>query len=278
MPDLLDSIRHLPDHHRVLGALLATFERMDSISGIFASGSTANRSMDEWSDLDLGIVLQNVDDRSTVWSQRWDWQLEPWFHRFDADHIKPHFVIYLFDPCVKADINLYTPDDLPSWKGAPFEIVYDTAGILEPWVKESNASMDRMKRQPMSMSPEEIDHDDERIWAWLIYCALHLQRGEYYSILSGFDAIRKVIERWTAYLRQEPGFDVRRLETRWPTDTVVDLSALYTTASHDTIKTLLLHTIRVHLDLRAQLAEKHNIIWTTEKESIDRIQHIILSI
>ena len=75
--------------------------------------------MDQDSDLDIGIFFGNPTDREKTWKNRWDWSVAPWFHRFDADHIKPHFVIYLFESNIKADINLYVQAELPGAGGAP---------------------------------------------------------------------------------------------------------------------------------------------------------------
>lgn len=75
--------------------------------------------MDQYSDIDLGIVFESDETRELAWSDRWNGSLEPWFHRFDADHIKPYFVIYLFEPCVKADINFCTLTDLPPGREPP---------------------------------------------------------------------------------------------------------------------------------------------------------------
>ena len=83
-----------PDHARVLDAIVDFFGAQPGVVGGFASGSLAYGGMDELSDLDLGIVVEDEAVRERLWESRWDWQIAPWFHRFDADHVRPHFVIY----------------------------------------------------------------------------------------------------------------------------------------------------------------------------------------
>jgi hypothetical protein len=278
MHSILDTVTHLPNHRRVLSALIESCSRINGFSALFVSGSTATHTMDTHSDLDLGVVFDSDKTRTAAWEDRWDWQLEPWFHRFDADHIKPHFVIYLFNPCVKADINLYTADDLPSWKGAPFEIIFDPKGRLESWCETSNARAIKESGSVPSPSTSELDHDDERVWAWLIYCAQHVQRDEYYSVLSGFRDIRTVLERWSADLQGEPSFEVRRLETRWPDNRVAELSALFTSATRENLKALLIHTAALHSDQRERARKKYGVTWTTSDDAIGHIVQILQSI
>jgi len=128
---------HLPDHDALLDAILDFFHRTPGVIGSFLSGSTARGEMDVDSDLDVGVVLESAEQRTRVWDSRWDWQIAPWFHRFDADHIKPHFVIYLFDPptqaaAIRGDINLYLVDDLPPSAGGPYLLAWDDTGGCAP--------------------------------------------------------------------------------------------------------------------------------------------------
>ena len=137
MDEILARISHLPEHLRVLKHLVSMFAEIDGVTGGLVSGSLVNGSPDEQSDLDIGIVVESQHAREAIWQRRWVWKLEPWFHRFDADHIKPYFVIYLFEPCVKADINLYV-DDLPGWTGAPFRELWSEREELAEWCNATN--------------------------------------------------------------------------------------------------------------------------------------------
>ena len=132
----MDATKRLPDHDALVDAILAFFRRIPGVIGCFLSGSAARGQMDMDSDLDVGIVFRDAEARSAAWEARWDWQIGDWFHRFDADHIKPHFVIYIFEPAVsaaaiRADINLYLVDDLPAAAGGPFVLAWDSTGALQ---------------------------------------------------------------------------------------------------------------------------------------------------
>jgi hypothetical protein len=214
--EILKSLNHLPHHRRVLEALIQTFTVCPGVEGLFVSGSTARRAMDQHSDVDLGVVFEFGDSRDAAWQDRWNWGVEPWFHRFDADHIKPHFVIYLFEPCVKADINLYTLTEMPGPQGAPYALLSPQSDILQDWCIATNVDAAENRDRDPAILAESFIHDDERVWAWLVYVSQHTLRGEFYSAAAGFPEIRAIIEDWSAILKNERSFVVRRIEDRYP--------------------------------------------------------------
>jgi predicted nucleotidyltransferase len=203
-PEVFRHVDGLPDHRRVLAAVLEFF-RPQAIAA-WVSGSVASGGMDEESDLDVGICFADGDrSREAAWARRWEWEIAPSFHRFDADHVKPYFVIYLFDPKVKTDIPLHTLDDLPAAEGSPYVLAWDDSGRLADWAATAVPA------------PPEVDwtpavHEEERFWAWLVYSLQHVRRAEYYSIAADFWYLRDVVEQWQARLAGLPRFAIRRTE------------------------------------------------------------------
>src|SRR3954451_13096855 len=186
-PAVFAHLERLPEHRRVLTAILRYFR--PSAVGAWVSGSVARGGMDEESDVDVGICFATDAERQAAWEARLDWEIAPWFHRFDADHVKPFFVIYLFTPKVKADIPLYTLGDLPEADGVPYVLAWDDTGRLHEWataVVPAGCAVD--------WSPAV--HEDERFWAWLVYSVQHIRRGELYSIATEFAALRDIVEQW----------------------------------------------------------------------------------
>jgi hypothetical protein len=88
-------------------------------------GRGASGGMDLHSDLDLGFLGKNHDAKEKIWKNRLKWPLPEWFHRMDADHVKPFFVIYLFEPYIHVDLAFYTMADLPPHAGGPYTIAFD---------------------------------------------------------------------------------------------------------------------------------------------------------
>jgi hypothetical protein len=257
---------HLPDHDAVLDAILNFFYRTTGVIGCFLSGSTATGHMDVDSDLDLGVVFQNADRRTEIWEKRWEWQIAPWFHRFDADHIKPHFVIYLFEPAIRADINLYLTDELPPPGGGPYVIVWDKTGSLADW-----ANM--LPKQRSAPDWREAVHEDERFWAWLSYLYNHVHRGEYYHCAYEFPVLRDIIEKWIARLAGHAHFNSRRLEsTAWAERLLAH--DLFPGPDRESLKMCILNAIEIQLELRKEIAEL-DVAWKTDAKAIAKISQLI---
>jgi hypothetical protein len=142
------------------------------VIGGFLSGSDATGGMDSYSDLDLGFLCPMMEAKDNIWSQRFDWPLPPWFHRMDADHVKPYFIIYLFEPHIHVDLAFYTPDNLPPQAGGPFILGWDNESKLGQWIEKVN--------EPYRVKPDwsNVVHEEERFWTWTHYSWCHSGRGE----------------------------------------------------------------------------------------------------
>ena len=240
----------------MLEAILAHFRRV--APGAWVSGSVARGGMDEESDLDVGICFDSEAARRAAWDERLDWEIAPWFHRFDADHVKPFFVIYLFTPKVKADIPLYTLDDLPGPEGGPYVLAWDDTGRLHEWAQAAVS-----EDEPVDWSP--AIHEDERFWAWIVYSLQHIRRGELYSIASEFAALRDIVEQWQARLEGRSRFSIRRAEQLGDTS---ELAELFPRPEHASLKRALQKLIAIHDRQRAQL----DLPWRTSDEARERIR------
>jgi predicted nucleotidyltransferase len=254
----------LPSEHRqVLDRVVAFFRGYPGAVGGSVSGSVARGVADEFSDLDVGIFFADEAARERAWAHRWEWELGPWFHRFDADHVRPYFVIYLLDPGVKTDLPLNLVSDPPSPAGAPYEVLWDSTGEVTKWVEASNAG-----RQDAPPDWSEAAHEEERIWAWVYYSILHIRRGEYYDVATDFHMLRAIVESWHARLAGNAFFDVRRVHEREP-DTVGGLADLFPRPERESLKRALLTLIDLHERQREQIA---GVEWRTRPEGRERIR------
>ena len=269
---MLDTV-NLPEHRRVFDSLLRHFQDIDGVTGIFVSGSQATGEMDEQSDLDLGVVLDSQKIRDAVWAKRWNWAIEPWFHRFDADHIKEYFVIYLFEPCVKADINLYIEEDLPGWKGGPFHLIWSKSDRLEEWCQVSNDKV-RHENRP-SPSEELLIHEDERLWAWLVYVVLHTKRGEYYSAAWSFAHLRNIVEKWHAYLQGEHKFTPRQFERRMPSHLAVRFATLFPQPTRNSLKKAYYNLAELHEEQRREIGLQLGLTWKISEYGLCKVKDMI---
>ncbi len=248
----VEATRNFPAHEKILQAVLNFFYAIPGVVGCFLIGSMATNEMDPDSDLDIGILFQGDEDRERVWQKRWDWEIAPWFHRFDADHIKPYFVIYLYEPQIKADLNLYVENDLPPAEAGTFEILWDHKGVLGTRLKTPS------KPQPNAPNWREVVHEDERFWAWLFYSYQHVHRGEYYHIAYEFSSLRDLVEKWAARLAGASGFSTRRLEKEAFGKKLLDYD-LFPKPDRVSLKASLLDLIEIQLLMRKEIGAKLGI-------------------
>ena len=263
--------KNLPDHNFVLDAILNFFQGSKGVVGSFVSGSVATETMDEESDLDIGIVVENMESLENIWQSRWDWSIAPWFHRFDADHIKPYFVVYLFDPTIKADINFYLSTVLPPAAGGPYKIVWDNSGKLEKWQAV-------MAAEGLS-EPDWTGaiHEDERFWAWIFWLYGHVNRGEYYDAALEFPTIRDIFEQWCARLGGEAKFDSRKVEKSQFYKELTK-SDLFPKPERDSLKAAMEALIQEYSGLRKRIDDEQSVKWNTNTKTIKKIRSLVASI
>ena len=262
-------VRGLPDHESVLVRLLEWSQGCPEIVGAILSGSAATGGLDQWSDLDVGFVCSGAAERERLWSERWSWEVADWMHRFDADHVKAHFVIYWFEPGVQTDIALYTPDELPVPAGAPYRVAWDAIGSLTSWAGQLDAA-------PQG----ELDwsatwHEDERFWAWTFYCVRHIQRGEYYHVALEFHFLRGIIEQWHARLSGQALFPGRHTEVRCDPEFLARLAPCFPRADRDSLKQGLLQLIELQHDLRFRISQLADVCWRTRDDARVRIEQSV---
>ena len=206
-----------------------------------------------------------------AWVSRWSWDIARWFHRFDADHVKPHFVIYLFEPGVKADLALYTLDDLPAVEGRPYRCVWDARGELERWTENDQCAAACRPR----LGPGVV-HEDERFWAWMFYVWQHIDRGEYYHVASEIAALRNIVEQWGARLAGTPRFEHRRLEQRPDSGADLErLGAMFPDPERGVQRRACLSMIELQNELRSRVSERVAPEWTTTASARERITALI---
>ena len=244
-------------HRAVLDAVLRWSRAMLEIRGAFLSGSAASGAMDRWSDLDLGFLCANEEARDALWSRRWDWDVMPWKHRFDAAHVKQHFVIWWFEPGVQADMALYARDELPPPEGAPYRVLWDETGTLEAWAAATTL--------PPPAEPDWSNawHEDERFWAWTAYCARHVARDECYHVALEFFRLRDILETWEARLAGMSALPSRRTELRLEAAELARLVPLFPGPDRASLRAALLAQIALYHELRARIDPAVDAAWRT---------------
>lgn len=267
--DIFKHMDGLSDHSGLCYELLTFFFKLKEISGAFVSGSGASGGMDFYSDLDLGFLCPTEDAKEKVWSQRFDWNLPKWFHRMDADHVKPYFIIYLFDPHIHVDFAFYTTNDLPSQAGGPFTIAFDKELQLSNWIEKVN--------EPLVEPPDwsNVIHEEERFWTWIHYSWCHIGRGEYYDIATSLGDIRNIIHMWKARLKGSKVFNSRRLEQHGEIEFIEQMKFSFPTPDRMSMKKALLNLIGIHNYQRERVEKLINPKWTTTQSAREKITKLV---
>jgi hypothetical protein len=260
---------NLPDHTKLCRQLLTFFYEQNEINGAFISGSGASGNMDFHSDLDLGFLCSSNEAKEKIWSQRWDWKLPDWFHRMDADHVKPYFIIYLFEPHIHVDLSFYTIENLPPQVGGPFTVGFDKKSQLGKW----NDDVNKPLKTPADWS--NIVHEEEQFWTWTHYSWCHSGRGEYYDDASTFHIMRNILQRWYARLNGTEKFDTRRLEQRGESAFIESMRACFPTPDRVSMKIALLNMIDVHNKQRAQVEKLIQPKWNTTQAARNKITQLV---
>lgn len=248
----------LPEHRAVLEAVLAWSRAQPELRGAFLSGSGATGELDASSDLDLGFLCADAEARAALWERRWDWEVMDWKHRFDADHVKEHFVIWWFGAGIQTDMALYVPGELPPPEGAPYRVLWDASGSLEAWAEAT--------RLPPPAAPDwsRAWHEDERFWAWTAYCARHVERGECYHIALEFHALRDLLETWEARLSGLAALPSRRTEQALEPARLAELGALFPRPGRAELRRALLEQIELYHRLRARVEAAVAVEWRVD--------------
>jgi hypothetical protein len=243
----------LPLQRRTLDAAARAGMKDPQILGMLLGGSFASGEADEYSDLDMQLVVEDGQVEQLVPKLRtMADQAGPVVAAFTAEHVGlPHMLIVLYEDLVHADFE-------------PLEISR---------VGSRNAGMSThvlWERDPAvsaSLGVEDVQEDraaalgwlESRIWTWSWYVQTKILRGELYEALGGLQEIRdSVLFRLLAMHRDERPSSARRAEGRvgpWRHQFAATIPALAQASAMDALKS----SIRLYLDLADPLQKQFGI-------------------
>jgi predicted nucleotidyltransferase len=157
-------------HAGFLDRALARLNQDSRIVGVAAGGSYLTNSIDEYSDLDLVIVIEPSAYES-VMSQRQSIaaELGPLLAAFTGEHVgEPRLLICLYGPpLLHVDLKFISLDDARERIEDP-AVLFERDGRLTDALRETAAY------------PPELDLQwiEDRFWVWIHYAAAKIGRGE----------------------------------------------------------------------------------------------------
>ena len=211
--------------------------------GVLAAGSAISGEMDDYSDLDL-IMVVRPDAYDEVMAVRVDYpaRIQGLLASFIGYHVgEPRLVIALFaDPLVHVDFKFVTPDTLGERIETPI-VLFERGGELSPRIVAGTAAWPN--RDPQWF--------EDRFWVWMHYGAVKIARGELFEALGFLADVRKLVLGPLAARRHGRNQrEVRRIEE---IDPAFAARLRATIAAHDrkAAWSALDAAIALYLDLRA---------------------------
>lgn len=172
-------------HQQFLDRALPLLQADSRLLGTAVGGSWLRDAMDEYSDLDLVIVVDPaayesvMHDRMAIAESIGDL-----LSGFTGEHVgEPRLIINLYGPpLLHVDLKFVSLDDLP-------KRVEDPA-IL--WEREG--AMSRAFASEAPYYPQrDLQWMEDRFWVWIHYTAAHLGRGELFETIDALTSIRGMV-------------------------------------------------------------------------------------
>jgi len=246
-------IDRLPLHRAHLEAVCRAASGRHGIVGMVIGGSFASGQADEFSDLDLQLVLEREEAEGLVGQLR---DIADAAGRvvaaFTAEHVGlPNMLIVLYEDLVHADFEPVPLMRLSERNaGLSSFILWDHDGSISSTLPSGRKHDDPVR---------ELTWFEARMWTWSWYIQTKLLRGELYEALDGLQYIRNnVLFSLLARHRGELATGARRAEQRlgsWADRFAVTVPDM----TRPSILTALRETMRLYADLADPLLAQHDV-------------------
>jgi predicted nucleotidyltransferase len=163
--------------------LIDGFARDERVEGVLVVGSGAHGFADEYSDVDLAVILRAGEPAAFAleWATRLESQL-PVVDRFGDDRREAGYVVgLLLENFLEVDVGFLRMDQMAE-RGMPWAIAFDRLGDVE--------------RRQRALEPEPEDRVEayrshaDGIWHWIMRCRVAIARGCPLLALTDLDEVR----------------------------------------------------------------------------------------
>ncbi len=197
-------------HRTFLKRSVRTLSQDRRLVGTAICGSYLTREMDEYSDLDLVVVVA-PECYDEVMSQRRAVaeSLGTLLSAFTAEHVgRPEMLIGLYDdPLLHVDLKFVRPEAFPTNSVEVPEVLWEREGVLTKAIEANLVS-------ELVLDPQWVE---DRYWTWIHATACAVGRGELFTALEAFTYLRGRVlgpmAKLSAGLRP---FEIRHLERDLP--------------------------------------------------------------
>lgn len=177
----------VPEIQRLfLEQIIAKLKEDDRLLGVAIGGSYLSGEMDEYSDLDLVIVIddfyyeQVLQERPLLANH-----LGSLLVAFTGEHVgEPRLLICLYDnPLLHVDLKFVLLQDFKTDRVENPVVLWERENIL------SQAILENLRSYP----PVDLQWIEDRFWVWVHYSATKLGRGELFEAIDMLSFLRRQV-------------------------------------------------------------------------------------
>lgn len=231
-------------HQQFVHHAVAVLRRTPGIVGVAIGGSWQEQALDEFSDLDLVLIMDPaaaprlLAERPAVAAS-----LGRLLECFTGEHVgEPRLLICLYDePLLHVDLKFVALPDLARRVEDP-EVLWEQDGLVSAVLRAT----------PACFPEPELQWIEDRFWIWVHYAATKLGRGELLEVVSFLDFLRSTVLGPLLARRQgRPARGVRKLEQLLPPAELAALHATVAPAESVACAAALRQAIATYRSLRA---------------------------
>ncbi|GAB2543615.1 nucleotidyltransferase domain-containing protein [Spirosoma aerophilum] len=214
--------------------------------GLAVGGSWASGELDDYSDLDLILVLSRKIAPDTEQMQAYASRFGSLLASFRGDHVgEPRLLIALYEsPLLHVDIKFLTPDEFYQRVENPV-ILWEREQLLTAILAKSEAGY----------PPFDFQWTEDRFWVWMHYAALKIGRGEYFEATEFLSFIRNMVLGPMLHLKHKAlPRGVRRAETSFTPTELEHLQKTVATPDRASLSLSLTEAMNLYETLRDELA------------------------
>lgn len=242
----------IPHAHKIFIAhTLPRLEEDSRILGVAAAGSWITRELDEYSDLDLVLVVDPAQYQSVLQDMSSiALGLGTCIASFTGDHVGvKNLLICLFeDPLLHVDLKFISLDDFSSRIENP-EVLWERNGELTKAIEENKPNIPHV----------DLQWIENRFWTWIHYAAARLGRGEIFETIHTLSFLRaEVLAPMASAKAHKVPRGLRRIEQYCPEEAEAMKATL---AGHDaqSCEQALRAAAKIYVDLRETLDRDNSL-------------------
>ena len=176
-------LSEIPSIHREF--LLTSVEKLKSdkrILGVAIGGSILSNNMDEYSDLDLVVVVDHEEYQAVLKERKEIAQsIGPLLEAFTGEHVgEPRLLICLYGPpLLHVDLKFVSVNETRERVEDPL-IIWERGTALTENLFQGKARIPTI----------DLEWIENRFWVWVHYIAAKIGRGELFDVIDGMSFLR----------------------------------------------------------------------------------------